>query len=91
MIVDPEREYAPLIKGLGGEVIQIAAGSKNCINAMDINANYGGDVGNPIYLKSEFILSLCEQLIGAGKLSAKEKRSSTAVLQKFIATTSGGI
>jgi hypothetical protein len=88
LIVDPEREYAPLIKGLGGEVIQIAAGSKNCINAMDINANYGGDVGNPIYLKSEFILSLCEQLIGAGKLSAKEKsiidRCTSNVYRNYI-------
>lgn len=88
LIVDPEREYAPLIKGLGGEVIQIAAGSKNCINAMDINANYGSDVGNPIYLKSEFILSLCEQLIGAGKLSAKEKsiidRCTSNVYRNYI-------
>ena len=73
LIVDPEREYAPLIKGLGGEVIRIAAGSKNHINAMDINANYGGETENPITLKSEFILSLCEQLVGAGKLTAKEK------------------
>jgi type IV secretory pathway VirB4 component len=73
LIVDPEREYSPLIKGLGGEVIRIAAGSKNHINAMDINANYGGDTENPIVLKAEFILSLCEQLVGAGKLTAKEK------------------
>lgn len=73
LIVDPEREYSTLIKGLGGEVIRIAAGSKNHINAMDINANYGGDTENPIVLKAEFILSLCEQLVGAGKLTAKEK------------------
>jgi len=73
LIVDPEREYTPLIKGLGGEVIRIAAGSSNHINAMDINANYGGETENPVILKSEFILSLCEQLVGAGKLTAKEK------------------
>jgi len=73
LIVDPEREYAPLVKGLGGEVIRIAAGSSNHINAMDINANYGGETENPVILKSEFILSLCEQLVGAGKLTAKEK------------------
>ena len=73
LIVDPEREYAPLIKGLGGEIIRIAAGSNNHINAMDINANYGGENENPITLKAEFILSLCEQLVGAGKLTAKEK------------------
>ena len=73
LIVDPEREYAPLVKGLGGEVIRIAAGSNNHINAMDLNANYGGETENPVILKSEFILSLCEQLVGAGKLTAKEK------------------
>jgi len=54
-------------------VIRIAAGSSNHINAMDINANYGGETENPVILKSEFILSLCEQLVGAGKLTAKEK------------------
>jgi hypothetical protein len=73
LVIDPEREYVPLIRGLGGEVIRIAAGSKNSINAMDINANYGGETENPIFLKSEFILSLCEQLVGVGKLTAKEK------------------
>lgn len=73
LIVDPEREYAPLIKGLGGEVIRISAGSKNHINAMDINANYGGESENPVLFKAEFILSLCEQLVGAGRLTAKEK------------------
>lgn len=72
LIIDPEREYSPLIGGLGGEVIYIAAGSDNHINAMDMSSNYG-DTENPIILKSEFILSLCEQLVGSGKLTAKEK------------------
>ena len=72
LIIDPEREYSPLIGGLGGEVIHIAAGSNNHINAMDMSSNYG-DTENPVILKSEFILSLCEQLVGAGKLTAKEK------------------
>lgn len=72
LVIDPESEYRPLIEGLGGEVIDISATSANHINALDMEQGYG-DGDNPIVLKSEFLLSLCEQLIGAGKLSAKEK------------------
>ena len=72
IVIDPESEYRPLIEGLGGEVVSISATSPNHINAMDMEQGYG-DGENPVVLKSEFILSLCEQLMGAGKLSAKEK------------------
>ena len=72
IVIDPEAEYRPLIEGLGGEVIRISATSPNHINAMDMEQGYG-DGENPIVLKSEFLLSLCEQLVGSGKLSAKEK------------------
>lgn len=72
IVIDPESEYRPLMEGLGGEVINISATSSNHINAMDMEQGYG-DGENPVVLKSEFILSLCEQLMGAGKLSAKEK------------------
>lgn len=71
ILIDPEREYSKLVKAFDGEVIKISATSKNHINAMDINADYGE--GNPVILKSEFILSLCEQLIGSGNLGAKQK------------------
>ena len=71
-MIDPEAEYRPLIEGLGGEVITISAASHNHINAMDMEQGYG-DGENPVVLKSEFLLSLCEQLVGSGKLSAKEK------------------
>lgn len=70
--IDPEREYSPLVKALGGEVVHISATSDNHINAMDMNSDYG-DGANPIILKSEFILSLCEQLIGGTHLGAKQK------------------
>ncbi len=70
MVIDPEREYTPLISALHGEIIHISATSKNHINAMDLNSEYG-DGANPVILKSEFILSLCEQLIG--NLGAKQK------------------
>ena len=72
IIIDPEREYAPLVKALHGEVIKISATSNNHINAMDMNSEYG-DGANPVILKSEFILSLCEQLIGSGNLGPKQK------------------
>ena len=72
IIVDPEREYSPLVNALGGEVIKISVTSDNHINAMDMNSEYG-DGANPVILKSEFILSLCEQLIGSGNLGPKQK------------------
>lgn len=55
-----------------GEVINISATSDNHINAMDMNKDYG-DGANPVILKSEFIMSLCEQLIGGTNLGAKQK------------------
>lgn len=72
LIVDPEHEDSKLVKALGGEVINISATSDNHINAMDMNSDYG-DGANPVILKSEFILSLCEQLIGSNNLGAKQK------------------
>lgn len=87
IIIDPEREYDRLVRALGGEVINIAADSKNHINAMDMESEYA-DSENPVLLKSEFILSLCEQLVGSGKLSAKEKslidRCTQIVYRSFI-------
>ena len=64
--------YRPIIEGLGGEVVNISATSPNHINAMDMEQGYG-DGENPVVLKSEFLLSLCEQLMGSRQLSAKEK------------------
>ena len=61
VICDPEREYASLAEALGGEVVRIAAGSPHHINAMDMVEGYG-EGGNPVADKSEFVLSLFEQL-----------------------------
>ena len=72
IIIDPEREYPKLVEALGGVDIHISATSKNHINAMDMNAEYG-DGANPVILKSEFILSLCEHLMGNNNLGPKEK------------------
>ena len=70
ILIDPEREYSKLTNKMNGQTIKISATSENHINPLDMNADYG-DGSNPIILKSEFILSLCEHLIGS--LTAKEK------------------
>ncbi|MBO5021394.1 MAG: ATP-binding protein, partial [Clostridia bacterium] len=72
IVIDPEREYSRLVEALGGATIKISATSNNHINAMDMNSEYG-DGANPVTLKSEFILSLCEQLIGANNLGPMQK------------------
>lgn len=71
LICDPEGEYSALVKAMGGEVIGISASSSDHINAMDMTEGYG-DGANPVVDKSEFILSLFEQLDKKG-LGPKEK------------------
>lgn len=87
ILIDPEREYSALVNAMGGETIHISATSPNHINAMDMNRQYG-DGANPIILKSEFVLSLCEQLIGGYQLGAKEKslidRCTASVYRKYL-------
>lgn len=65
IVVDPEKEYAPLVSNLGGEVIKLSASSPNHINAMDINEDTSGE-DNPISIKSEFLISLFDQLLKNG-------------------------
>lgn len=63
IICDPEAEYSPLVERLRGQVIKISPTSSQYINPMDINANYSEE-DNPIALKADFILSLCELVVG---------------------------
>jgi len=72
LILDPESEFGSLVEALQGEVVKISATSDTHLNALDMDSAYGNDK-NPLIEKSEFILSLFEQLVGAGNLSAKEK------------------
>jgi len=65
LICDPENEYSNIIRKFGGEVIEISAGSKDHINAMDMKDGYG-DSGDPIRDKSQFIMSLIEQVSRKG-------------------------
>ena len=63
IICDPEAEYGPLVEHLHGQVIKISPTSTDYINPMDLNLNYSDDE-NPLSLKSDFILSLCELIVG---------------------------
>ena len=72
LILDVESEFGHLVEAFGGEVIRISATSDTHINALDMDRAYG-DERNPIVSKSEFVLSLFEQLIGSGLVTAKEK------------------
>ncbi|OPX92485.1 MAG: AAA-like domain protein [Pelotomaculum sp. PtaB.Bin104] len=63
LIIDPEREYTPLANGFDGEIVHISAGSKNYINPLDCSMDYADDE-EPLQLKAEFVLTICELLIG---------------------------
>ncbi len=64
IISDPESEYSALVTRFNGQVIKISPTSDQYINPMDINMNYSDD-DNPIALKADFILSLCELIVGS--------------------------
>ncbi|MCD7750491.1 MAG: PrgI family protein [Lachnospiraceae bacterium] len=88
IIGDPEGEYYPLVHELGGQVIHISATSRDYINPMDINMNYSDD-DNPLGVKSDFILSLCELIMGSRNgIEAEEKsvidRCLPLVYQKYF-------
>ena len=73
IICDPEGEYSPLTQMLKGQVIRISPNSKQYVNPMDINLNYSEDE-SPISLKADFVLSLCELIVGnKGGLEPVEK------------------
>lgn len=89
IICDLEAEYAPLVNRLGGQVVKISPTSKDFVNPMDLNLNYSEDE-SPLALKSDFILSLCELIVG-GKdgLQPIEKtiidRAVTTVYRGYLA------
>lgn len=91
IIIDPEREYGKIMDAFGGENIEISATSKNHINAMDINMDYA-DGQNPVTLKSEYMLSLCEQAVC--DLGPKQKslidRCTANLLNGYMRSGFGG-
>lgn len=62
-VIDPQGEYAPLVKLLGGEEIEIRAGSDIYLNPLDMDIDYADD-GDPIVMKSDYICSICEIVLG---------------------------
>ena len=87
-ICDPEAEYYPLVNALKGQVVKLSPNSKDYINPLDINLNYS-DEENPLALKSDFVLSFCELIIGGRNgLEPVEKtvidRSVTRIYQKYF-------
>ena len=88
IIGDPEGEYYPLVHALGGQVIHISPNSRDYINPMDINMDYSED-DNPLGVKSDFVLSLCELIMGSRNgIEAEEKsvidRCLPLVYQKYF-------
>ncbi|WP_394960072.1 VirB4-like conjugal transfer ATPase, CD1110 family [Candidatus Allofournierella merdavium] len=88
LILDPESEFGYLTEALGGEVIRVSAASDTHINALDMDKAYG-DARNPLIEKSQFVLSLFEQLVGSEGVSAKEKsildRCTYEVYREYMA------
>ena len=89
IICDPEGEYYPLVHALGGQVVHISPTSHDYINPMDINLDYSDD-DNPLGFKSDFVLSLCELIMGSRDgIEAEEKsvidRCLPLVYQRYFA------
>ena len=92
IIVDPEREYGPLVRALGGEVITISADSTSYINAMDLSSEYG-EGSNPLGLKSDFVMSLCQKIMEPNGIDARAKsiidRCTANVYREYIKSFQG--
>ena len=76
IICDPEAEYFPVVRRLGGQVIKISPTSSQYVNPMDMSLNYSED-DNPLALKSDFILSFCE--LAAGGRNGLEPVEKTVI------------
>lgn len=65
IIIDPENEYGPLAKLVGGEVIEVEAGGIHHINPFDLDVSYGDEGKDPLPFKQDFILSMMEMILGS--------------------------
>lgn len=87
IIIDAEREYGPLVRALGGEIIEISPHSHHHINPLDIGDGYG-DGENPIAMKSEVLMSIIEQQMGTGTLGGAQKsiidRCTSNILRPYL-------
>lgn len=87
IIIDAEREYSPLVRALGGEVIEISPHSTHHINPLDMSDGYG-EGENPVAMKSEVVTSILEQQMGAGRITGSHKsiidRCTAAVYRPYL-------
>ena len=84
IICDPEDEYSPLVNRLGGQVIRLSPNSRDYVNPLDINLNYSEEE-NPLALKSDFVLSFCELIMGSKTgLEAIEKTVIDRAVQTHL-------
>lgn len=93
IIIDAEREYGPIAEALGGEVIEISPNSRHHINPLDMGDGYG-DGENPIAMKSEVLMSIIEQQMGAGTLGGAQKsiidRCTSNILRPYLKNGGNG-
>ena len=82
IICDPEGEYGSLVEQFNGEVIKVSSKSKDYLNPLDINMNYG-DGDAPLKNKANFIMSLLELVVGGSGLTAAEKSVIDRCLPKI--------
>ena len=68
-VIDPEGEYRSLADAFGGQVIKIALGADTHINPLDMDVQYAGDSGDPIAMKCDYLVSICETIVGHGNLN----------------------
>lgn len=73
IVIDPEREYIPLVEHFGGEIIRVSSTSENHINALEVRQGHDENIEKAIQRKQEFVLSLCEEIIGADRMDARAK------------------
>ena len=82
IICDPEGEYGNLVRQFNGEVIKVSSKSKDYLNPLDINMNYG-DGDTPLKDKANFIMSMLELVVGGSGLTAEEKSVIDRCLPKI--------
>lgn len=94
IIIDAEREYGPLVRALGGEVVEISPNSQHHINPLDITDGYD-DGETPIAMKSEVVTSILEQQMGAGHITGAHKsiidRCTANVYRPYLYENDGSI
>jgi len=72
IVIDPEREYEPLVKEFDGTILKIAPNSPTKLNVFDIDLNSGEEGQSAIATKAEFIMTICETAKGS-ELTSNER------------------